>query len=187
MNDTQLLNENNCLLVIIDIQQRLVAAMPSDIVAEVIKKNQLLLIAAKALAMPVIVTEQYPKGLGSIVAELKDQFNADTTIIEKTSFSCTNVTEFSQKVDNSKRKKIILTGMEAHICVLQTALALQAQNFQVYVVEDAVCSRSQFNQNNAIQRLRDAGVIMTNVESVIFEWLGDARHPKFKELSKLIV
>jgi len=87
----------------------------------------------------------------------------------------------------SHRRQVILTGMEAHICVLQTALALLAQGFQVFVVEDAVCSRSQQNQDNAMQRLRQAGVIITNAESVLFEWLADAKHPQFKALSQLIV
>jgi nicotinamidase-related amidase len=77
--------------------------------------------------------------------------------------------------------------MEAHICVLQTALALLAQGFQVFVVEDAICSRTQQNQDNALQRLRQAGVIITNTESVLFEWLSDAKHPEFRTLSKLIV
>ncbi|MFW5427315.1 MAG: isochorismatase family protein, partial [Methylophagaceae bacterium] len=97
------------------------------------------------------------------------------------------VDEFMSSLRASHRRQVILTGMEAHICVLQTALALLAQGFEVFVVEDAICSRTQQNQDNALQRLRQAGVIITNTESVLFEWLSDAKHPKFRTLSKLIV
>ena len=182
-----ILNAQDSLLVIVDVQQRLTAAMPTGVRERVIKQVKVLLTAAKVLAVPVVVTEQYPKGLGPTEPELMSMLEESSTIIEKTSFSCMKIAEFCTKLDKSACKQVILTGMESHICILQTALDLQAQGYQVYVVEDAVSSRSKANQYNSLQRLRHAGVIITNVESVIFEWLGDAQHPEFKTLAKLLV
>ncbi|HHA19232.1 MAG TPA: hydrolase [Methylophaga sp.] len=182
-----ILNAQDSLLVIVDVQQRLTAAMPTGVRERVIKQVKVLLTAAKVLAVPVVVTEQYPKGLGPTEPELMSMLEESSTIIEKTSFSCMKIAEFCTKLDKSACKQVILTGMESHICILQTALDLQAQGYQVYVVEDAVSSRSKANQYNSLQRLRHAGVIITNVESVIFEWLGDAQHPEFKTLAKLLI
>ena len=89
-------------------------------------------------------------------------------------------------LQHSRRNQIILAGMEAHVCVLQTALDLHATGMQVFVVEDAVCSRRMRNKTNALARLRQAGVIVTNAESLLFEWLRDARHEHFKKISELI-
>lgn len=181
------LNAQDSLLVIVDVQQRLTAAMPAGIRERVIGQVKILLTAARVLAVPVVVTEQYPKGLGPTEPELMSQLEENTVVIEKTSFSCMNVADFCTQVDKTACKQIVLTGMESHICILQTALDLQAQGHQVFVVEDAVSSRSKANQYNSLQRLRHAGVVITNVESVIFEWLGDAKHPQFKTLATLIV
>ena len=182
-----ILNAQDSLFVVIDVQQRLTAAMPNGVRERVIEQVKVLLTAAKVLTVPVVVTEQYPKGLGLTEPELVAQLPEDATIIEKTSFSCMKVAEFCTQIDKSTCKQIVLAGMESHICILQTALDLQAQGYQVFVVEDAVSSRSKANQYNSLQRLRHAGVIITNVESVIFEWLGDAKHPEFKTLAQLIV
>lgn len=185
MEDT-LTSSEDSVLVLLDIQQRLVAAMPNDVGERLVAQVEILIAAAKALSVPIVVTEQYPQGLGSTDGVLKDALDDDATVIEKTSFSCVKSDEFCNILNRHGRKQIILTGMEIHICVLQTALDLQAQGFQVYVVENAVSSRSEFNKNNALQRLRQAGVIITTVESVMFEWLGDVKHPEFKMLAKLI-
>lgn len=174
-------------LVLIDIQERLMAAMPQGVRVRVVEQMKTLIMAANTLSVPVVVTEQYPKGLGHTEVELKNCLKEDVNIIEKTSFSCINADGFLTPIEESGRKQIILTGMETHICILQTALDLQQQGFQVFVVEDAVSSRAKTNQYNALQRLRNAGVIITTVESVIFEWLGDANHPEFKNLAKLII
>ena len=177
---------NDSFLVVIDIQERLMAAMPEGVRDRLIKQVGVLLQASEALKIPVAITEQYPKGLGPTEADLVRLFPTQT-IIEKTCFSCTNVDSFMTTLRSSHRRSVILTGMETHICVLQTALALQAQGYQVFVVEDGVSSRTAQNQNNALQRLRQAGVIITNTESVLFEWLADAKHTEFKALSKLVI
>ncbi|AFJ02546.1 Isochorismatase [Methylophaga frappieri] len=174
-------------LVVVDIQQKLATAMPKGVRDRVIEQVNILSTAADVLGVPVLVTEQYPKGLGVTEPALAEKLPVGTQIIEKTAFSCADVAPFKQALAKVKRKQIILTGMETHICILQTALDLQNQGYQVYVVEDAVSSRMKGNQYNALHRMRLAGVSISNVESVLFEWLGDALHPDFKTLAKLIV
>jgi len=179
--------EQDSVLVLMDIQERLMAAMPKGVRERLIVQVSILLAASTALSVPVIVTEQYPKGLGSTELVLKSLLSESVQVIEKTSFSSAKVDSFLEAIAQTKRTQIILTGMESHICILQSALDLQQQGYQVFVVEDAVSSRTTTNQNNALKRMRQAGIIITNVESIIFEWLGDAKHPAFKSLSKLIV
>lgn len=185
------LNEKFChaqhsQLLIIDIQERLASAMPADILANVIKNNTILLNAAEELDIPVIHSEQYPKGLGNTVNAIAEQIPKESSALTKTSFSCSDAEGFNDLIAKHKRQQIIISGIESHICVLQSAIQLQHKGYAVYVVEDAVCSRKKLNHKNAIERLRQSGVIITNAESVIFEWLRDAKHPKFKTISNLI-
>lgn len=185
------LNEKLChaqhsQLLIIDIQERLASAMPADVLENVIKNNNVLLTAANKLNIPVIHSEQYPKGLSSTVAAIAEHFPETSHAITKTSFSCSDAEGFNELIAKQKRQQIIITGMESHICVLQSAIQLQHHGYAVYVVEDAICTRKKSNHKNAIERLRQAGIIISNVESVLFEWLRDAAHPEFKTLSKLI-
>jgi nicotinamidase-related amidase len=180
-------DSNNSVLMVIDIQERLTSAMPDGVRDRVIEQVGVLLTAAECLSMPVVVTEQYPKGLGPTEAALKQRLPAGTPVIEKTQFSSAAVTDVAEFLSKSGRKQVFLSGMETHICVLQTALGLLREGYEVFVIEDAVSSRAKGNQFNALQRLRLAGAVITNVESVLFEWLGDASHPAFRKLSKLIV
>ena len=182
-----LADSQDSLVVVMDVQQKLTSAMPTEAKENVIEKINILLTIANTLSIPVIVTEQYPDGLGHTVPELNDQLTKVVTVIEKTSFSAFDVLDFAELIEQSGRKQIVLVGMEAHICILQTALALQKAGFRVFVVEDAVISRTKTNQDNGLRRLRNAGVIVTNVESVFFEWLGDASRAEFKVLAKLII
>ena len=171
-------------LVIIDLQVKLAPAMDSVAMQAVTKNCALLLQAASLMQVQPIVTEQYPQGLGETLPELK-QYLTNTKPIVKTAFSACAEPAFKQHL-HSDKTQIVLTGMEAHICVLQTALGLLQANKQVFLVEDAVISRESTNKANAIARLRDAGCMITNTESVVFEWLGDANHEAFKAISKLI-
>ena len=182
-----ILDDRDSVLVLIDIQERLTAAMPKGVRERVIEQLSILLTVSEVLSIPVIVTEQYPKGLGPTELALKSLLAETTPFIEKTSFSCARADGFMEAVSQLSRKQIILTGMETHICVVQTALDLQQQGYQVFVVEDAVSSRSKANQYNALQRMRQAGIIVTTVESILFEWIGDAKHPDFKTLAQLII
>ena len=175
------------LVVVMDVQQKLISAMPNGVKENVIEKINTLLTIANTLSIPIVVTEQYPDGLGHTVPALNEQFTSSVAVIEKTSFSAFDVLDFVELIEQSGRKQIVLVGMEAHICILQTALALQKEAFRVFVVEDAVISRTKTNQDNGLRRLRNAGIIVTNVESVFFEWMGDASRAEFKVLAKLII
>lgn len=180
-------NSQDSVLVVIDVQQKLAQAMPEGVHERLTNHIKILLTAAKVLNVPVIVTEQYPKGLGSTESVIQSNLPIGTKTIEKTCFSCMRSEDFRYQLAATRRKQVILVGMETHICVLQTALALKAENYSVHVAEDGVCSRAKCNQYNALQRMRHAGVVISNVESVLFEWLGDASHAEFKTLAKLIV
>ena len=175
------------LVVVMDVQQKLISAMPNGVKEKVIEKINTLLTIANTLSIPIIVTEQYPDGLGHTVPALNEQLISSVAVIEKTSFSAFDVLDFVELIEQSGRKQIVLVGMEAHICIWQTALALQKAGFRVFVVEDAVISRTKTNQDNGLRRLRNAGVIVTNVESIFFEWMGDASRAEFKVLAKLII
>jgi nicotinamidase-related amidase len=173
-------------LVIVDLQERLAAAMVPAARTGVIRNVRILLEAATRLGIPVLVTEQYPKGLGPTVAKVVEMLPGATPRFEKTCFSCASTEPFATMLAASGRTQVILAGMEAHVCVLQSALELRAVRQGVFVAEDACCSRNQEHHANAMHRLRAAGVVVTNTESVVFEWLRDARHEHFKGISALL-
>jgi nicotinamidase-related amidase len=173
-------------LIVVDIQEKLGSAMPEKVLGRVIRNTQLLLSTASALEVPVTVTEQYPKGLGPTDGRIAGSVPASATRVEKTRFSCVGAPGFDAITGRADRPQILLTGMECHVCVLQTAMDLLAAGLQPYVVEDAVCSRKLENYENALRRLERAGVVIITAESVVFEWLRDARHPRFKEVSALV-
>lgn len=173
-------------LLVIDIQEKLAAAMPAAVLQQLLRNTKVLLEAARALTVPVLITEQYPQGLGATHADVRNNLPAAQTFHTKTCFSACGAADIKPLLTSHAQRQFILTGMETHVCVLQTALELQQRGAQIFVVEDAVCSRFQHNFKNAIARLRQAGVIITSTESVLFEWLRDASHPQFKTLSRLI-
>lgn len=173
-----------CQVVVVDVQQKLSAAMPADEAEAMIRHIGILLQAARLLDVPSLYTEQYPQGLGATLEALQPRLG-NAPRIEKTVFSCWQAPGFRQHL-TSDRPQIILTGMEAHICVLQTALDLQAHGHQVMIAADAVLSRRNAHKENALQRLMQAGVIVSNTESIVFEWLGAAGSDAFKQISKLI-
>lgn len=171
-------------LVIIDTQTKLITAMPQDALHASVKNTSILAQAASMLAVPTIISEQYPKGLGITIPELLALLPAIKPV-EKLSFSCLAEPTFSRQLTRD-HSQIVLTGMEAHICVLQTALDLIAAGKQVFVAEDAIISRNSANKANALARMREAGCIISNTESIVFEWLGKAEGDAFKAISKLI-
>ena len=168
-------------LLIIDIQERLARTMGEEVLAKLVRNTTILIEAARALSIPILRTEQYPKGLGPTLPEIVAILPANQTAIEKTCFSSCGAAGIEDGLNKTSRTQFVIAGMEAHICVLQSAIELQ-----VFVVEDAICSRTKQNYKNALARLRQAGVIISNTESVLFEWLKNASHPQFKSLSNLI-
>ena len=133
-----------------------------------------------------MATEQYPSGLGTLDADLMELLPEDSKRYAKTCFSCTGADDFPDQLNQTGRNQIILTGMESHVCVLQTAMDLINTGYQVFVAADAVCSRNRENYESSLQRMRQAEAVITNTESILFEWLRDASHEHFKTLSALI-
>lgn len=171
-------------LVLIDLQTRLQSVMVPDAMAAVAKNCGILATAATLLEVPILLTEQYPQGLGNTLPELSSLL-PKVKPVEKLTFACTAEPKFNRQL-TVDRPQIILAGMEAHICVLQTALGLLNSDKQVFVAEDAIISRNPANKANALARLREAGCVISNTESIVFEWLGKAEGDAFKTISKLV-
>jgi nicotinamidase-related amidase len=173
-------------LLIIDAQERLAAAMPKDELAVTVANINRLVQSAEILQIPVISTEQYPQGLGKTIEAIRDKLPATAAPTEKTCFSCCTAAGFERALTGQpERKQVVLVGMEAHICIVQTASGLQRWGYQVFVAADAICSRHPSNRQNALERMRHSGIHVTNTESVAFEWLGDSANPRFREVSRM--
>ncbi|BAI80158.1 isochorismatase hydrolase [Deferribacter desulfuricans SSM1] len=178
------LKRDDAVLVVVDIQKKLVKIMPEKVYEKILKNNQILIKAAKILNIPVIYTQQYTKGLGETVDELKELLTDEH--VEKLTFSCCKEQSFLEKLKSLGRKSVILTGMEAHICVLQTAIDLLENGYNVFTVADAVCSRFKDNWKFGLEYMRDAGAKITVVETVLFQLLERSDAKEFKEVQALI-
>ena len=177
------LSAENSLVIIIDIQERLVAALNKDVIVEnAIKVAS----AAKALNIPVILTEQYPKGLGHTVQNLVDVLPDGSDVVEKTYFNALLEDGMLDKIKSYGKKQIVIFGIETHICVHQTASALIEEGFDVYVIKDACASRNKYEFKQGIDAMVANGVKVSCVEIALFEWLKGAKNPKFKEVQALI-
>lgn len=187
MNQLSLCNAEDSCLFLIDIQEKLSAAMPDKVISRLRNNIQILIEAANTLKIPVIATEQYPHGLGPLETALNDKLDDSARKFEKTGFSCLKAEGLNDYLSSLNKKQVILTGIEAHICVLQTASELQQAGYEVYVVNDAVSSRKLASYDTAINRMSESGINLITTESVLFEWLKDASNPAFRDLSKLIL
>jgi len=178
-----LLDADKSVLCVIDVQERLAPATAEP--DQVVERTALLMTAAARLDVPILISEQYPKGLGPTVETLSELAPAGA-IHPKVHFSCTDDPGYRARLDGLGRGQAVLTGMEAHVCVLQTALGAQTAGYQVAVVADAVTSRDPANKAAALQRLAANGIEIVTAEMVVFEWLKAAGSDAFRELSKLI-
>lgn len=178
-----LLNSTTSLLLLIDVQVRLEAAMPRD--DGLVRNASILVKAAREVGVPVIASEQYPKGLGPTVPELADLL-AEGERHAKVEFSCQRNPGLAAAIEASGKSQIVIAGIEAHVCVLQTALDLIGPGRAVYVVADAIASRDPKSRDIALKRMADAGVTIVTTEMVAFEWVGSAAAPQFKAISALI-
>ena len=183
MRHPNLLRKDDTLLVIVDIQTKLLNVIFEK--ERVLSSCGKLIRAAKILEIPMIMTEQYPKGMGPTDPEILKLLQ-DTKAIEKLHFSCCGAEDFNKKIEESGKKQTIVIGIEAHVCVLQTVHDLPHQGYLVYVPYDAVSSRKESDYKNALDRMRQAGAVIGSVESAIFELLEKAGTPVFKEISKII-
>lgn len=181
-----LCNAADSTLLIVDIQPTLTAAMSEQESEQMLNNTMALLSAADILEIPVLLTEQYPKGLGITDESLLGKLPSTAKKFEKTGFSCCAANGFIEALENDGKSQVVLVGQEAHVCVLQTALELNNRGLSVFVAEDSICSRKQEHRFFALERMRQNNITITNYESVLFEWLRDASHPHFKEISKLI-
>ena len=176
--------QDSCLIVI-DMQERLVPAMQAP--ARTIRNARILITAAKELGVPVLMTEQYPKGLGHTVPELvKAAEAAGAAIVPKMHFSCMEDAGFAAAFRATGRRQAVIAGMEAHICVVQTAASLMHEGTEVFVVTDATSSRTLESEKACLDRLQALGAGIVTTEMVVFEWLGQAGTPAFKTLLPLI-
>lgn len=167
----------------VDYQEKLVPAIHNH--EQIIKKAEQLLTGLKIVNCPVFFTQQYTKGLGMTMPELvatQDKF----TYLEKMTYSCLDTEEIKDYLDKQNKKTVILAGLETHICVMQTARDLIASGYNVCIVADCVGSRTEFNYQVGMERMKREGVYITSVESVLFELLVKAGTPEFKAVSKLI-
>lgn len=178
-----LLDAEKSVLCIIDVQKRLAPATAEP--DRVIAKSVLLITAATRLDIPILISEQYPKGLGPTVDALT-KIAPEGSIYPKIHFSCTDDPDYRARLDAIGRTQVVLTGMEAHVCVLQTALGARNAGYQVAVVADAVTSRDPANKVVALDRMAANGIEIATSEMVVFEWLKAAGSEAFRELSKLI-
>jgi len=185
-----LVRRDDVVFVLVDIQERLAAVMERR---EAVISNAVKLARAAALiGAPLIVTRQYPQGLGDTEPLLEDALltlaEAGATVVgvDKTAFCCSVEPEFMDALGATARAQVVFVGMETHICITQTALDLAARGFDVQVVADACCSRDVSNHEIALDRLRVAGVVVTSTESVMYEAVGRAATDEFRALLEIV-
>jgi nicotinamidase-related amidase len=181
--DKFFIDTEDTVLLIVDIQEKLAAVMAEK--DKVVKNNQHLIALAKLINMPVMVTEQYPKGLGPTVPELREVLPFYRPV-EKMTFDCCGQPTFLEELKEHNTRNVILTGMETHICVLQTCIGLLKGGINVHVAQDAVCSRTRENWAAGIEFMREAGAVITCTETVLFQLLKVAGTEEFKTISKRI-
>ncbi len=175
-----LIDRHRSCLLLVDVQEHLVPAIHGH--ERLVDNCRWLLSAARDLSVPVLATEQYPAGLGPTVAPLRELL-APENVSDKTTFSCCAAKGFPDRVAGLERGQVIIAGIEAHVCVLQTVHGLLELGYTVFPVADVVSSRSAGDEELAIRRMRDAGAIIVSREMVLFEWLGRAGTPEFKRIS----
>lgn len=179
----KMIEKDNCILLVIDVQERLVSALDKDVV---VSRTATLTKAAQILQIPTIVTEQYPKGLGNTVETVKQTLSADTVIFEKTAFSALKEPKFEELLKSFNKKQIVVCGIETHVCVHQSVTDLINSGFEVFVVKDACASRKKYEFKQGIEIMQQNGAKISCLEIVLFEWLKTSKHPCFKEIQTLI-
>jgi nicotinamidase-related amidase len=182
--DSFFLERNKAVLVVIDVQERLCQAMDEKVLGRLTSNVTILQEAARELGMPIVATEQYVKGLGSTLACLRERISEPA--LEKMTFSCCGDPAFITKLKELGRPQVIITGMETHVCVLQTVLELLEAGFAVHLVRDAVMSRRKDNWFVGLETSRAAGAVITSTETALFQLLRVAGTEEFKKLSKLV-
>ncbi len=182
-----LLQRDRSTLVVIDMQERLMPAIAEG--DAVTRAAGILIEAARHLEVPVVVTEQYPKGLGSTIDAISGRLPNDAAVVEKMTFSAARNHDFGAQIDEFKaggRDHIVICGVESHVCVMQTAADLDAQGCAVHIVADACGSRAPASKNAALARFGALGISRVTTEMAVFEWLEAAGTAEFKAVSRLV-
>ncbi len=178
-----MLEINKCCLVLIDVQEKLARVINGK--DKVIANCKVLVQTAKVLGMDILWAQQYPKALGQTVGAIREVLDNDKPF-DKFTFSCCGDEEFAEAADKCGKDQFILCGIEAHVCVYQTAMGLLEKGKEVYVAADAAGSRTEDNKQIAIERMKMENIKPVSTEMVIFELLKTSKHPNFRELSALI-
>jgi len=171
-------------LAVIDMQESFRNAIPDF--AEVAARCALVAHAAQLLRVPVVVTEQYPKGLGRTAPEIRAVLPADLEPVEKTAFSSCGASEFVARLERAGARHVLLCGIEAHVCVNQTTHDLLARGYQVHLLTDCISARAEQNRQAGLAKMLKSGALPSSTEMALFELLRDARHEQFKAIQKLI-
>lgn len=181
------LDPTTTLLLVVDVQEKLAAAMPEDALSMLLKNAGILLDAASALGVRVVATEQYPKGLGPTLPPLAERLEAAcvSPMVKMTFDACSDLA-IARAISETAPRAVVVFGMEAHVCVFQTARELVKRGYETHVVADAVTSRREDNRRLGLALCERAGAIVTGTETVVFDFLGKAGTETFKALSKLI-
>jgi len=178
------LDREQAVLVVVDVQQRLVPAMETAVYERVRRTIEMLVEGAALLGVPVVATEQYPKGLGPTVEELAAACR--NRVVEKVSFGCCGEPDFLAWLRQLGRSQVIVTGMEAHVCVYQTVLGLLDAGYRVHLLRDAVCSRGKVDWLCALENAARAGAVVSTAETALFQMLRNSAVPEFKAISALV-
>ena len=185
MNTLSRIQREEAVLVVVDVQDALMKKMNPGVAEKVIRNIRTLLAFAKRLAIPVLITEQYPKGLGPTISEIKMDLGS-VLPIEKVSFSCCGVEAFNAKLNQTGRKQVILVGIETHVCILQTADDLIQAGREVHAVADAICSQRKLDWEVGLRWMEKKGAMISTTEIIAFQLLKEAGTEEFKNLSKLL-
>lgn len=179
--DKYILDRKDTVLLIVDIQERLIPAMKYK--DEAIKGTNILIEACNMMDIPIIVTEQYPRGLGKTSESLEGLEKAK--VFEKTRFTAC-IDEVVEELERLDRKKVIVVGMETHVCVFQTVRDLVGLGYHPFLAKDAVSSRGKDNTKNGLSLIREVGGLVSNVETILFDLMKDSKDENFREISALI-
>ncbi len=179
------INAGNSLFLLIDFQSNLAVAMKEDVYANCQRNVGLIIESCHALNVPILVTEQYSKGLGHTVERIKTSLRDDYRPYDKLTFSCYRDAAFLASFSQQNKKYIMVAGIESHVCVLQSVLDLVANGYYVHVISDTVCSRYKKDWENAMLYMRQAGAVITTTEIAVFQLLQKAGTPEFKVISPL--
>ena len=178
------LDPDRAVIVVVDLQEAF--RQPIFEFDRIVTRTATVVQAAKLLNLPVLVTEQYPQKLGATVPEIASVLPDGVAIVDKTAFSCCGASVFVEQLERLRRKQVVLCGIEAHVCMSQTAHDLLARRYQVHVLEDCASSRTRENREIGLAKMRRSGALPSSSEMALFELMVDSRHEHFRAISKLV-